>query len=135
MSCYRELTSEKLVIKSYKLCKNIFYRNSKSYFIGSCLFPIHKFKHICSIYALLRVADDIVDKNYFDKKVKLKILRNDLFEFFELSWDDIYKKVVYERGDYFKEKEKILLAVIITIKELRLDKIYSIDFLILCSWI
>ena len=64
MSCYRELSNDKLVKKSYTHCKNIFYKNSKSYFIGSCLFPLHKFKHICSIYALLRVADDIVDKNH-----------------------------------------------------------------------
>ena len=122
MSCYRELSNDILVKKSYTHCKNIFYKNSKSYFIGSCLFPIYKFKHICSIYSLLRVADDIVDKNHNDKKIKLKLFRNSLFELMELSWEDIYRRVTKEIR-FYNNEDKVLLAVTITIKELRIDKV------------
>lgn len=112
--------------RSYKKCRDLFENFSKSYYLGSMIFPFHKFKHICAIYGLVRVADNIVDKQIVflseieEKKIKFDDFINSFYSIYDLS-DEEYNLI---KNDYsFWNKYNVIFkAVFETIKELNLEK-------------
>ena len=111
------------IYNSYKECRNLFKKHSKSYYLGAMLFPFKKFKHITAFYGLVRVADDIVDNFDYckdNKKYKLEEFINNFFYIFSLN-DKDYNLI--KNDDLFWSKYHVIFrALFITIKELQLDK-------------
>lgn len=78
---YKNIPGEVSLGYSYNLCKNIFHKHAKSYYIGACFFDFGKFKNISAFYALVRVVDDIVDSNesITEKTIKLHKIKTDFY--------------------------------------------------------
>ena len=111
------------IYNSYKNCRDLFKKHSKSYYLGAMIFPFKKFKHITSFYGLVRVADDIVDNYEYSINEKIYILDefiNNFFYIFSLN-DKDYNLI--KNDDIFWSKYHVIFrALFITIKELQLDK-------------
>lgn len=58
---------EDLLIKSYDACKEITSHYSKTFFMGTRLFPPEKARAVWAVYAWCRRTDDIVDKPRADR--------------------------------------------------------------------
>jgi phytoene synthase len=52
---------EALLIEGYRRCAKITWRYGTTYFWGAALLPKRQRKHVYAVYALCRLADDIVD--------------------------------------------------------------------------
>lgn len=58
---------EELLLKSYEMCKDITSHYSKTFFMGTRLFPPEKARAVWAVYAWCRRTDDIVDKPRADR--------------------------------------------------------------------
>ena len=67
--------------KSYIKNHDLFFKYSKSYYLGALLFPFKKFKLICAFYGFVRHIDNIVDK--FQDKEKLEIEKGKFFSMYD----------------------------------------------------
>jgi 15-cis-phytoene synthase len=102
------------LIDSYKECRDLFSKHSKSYYLGSMIFPFEKFKLITAFYGLVRLIDDTVDlESELNKKDVLYSLKRDFFYLF-----DIKNRTNIDWGLY----PKIYEAVFDMINELNLSK-------------
>ena len=82
---------------SFRTCRDIFRKHSKSYYYGSMLFPFYKFIHICSFYAFVRIVDDVVDNDDLlaNKRIKLNEIEQDFFYLFKfIRREIIIKKIM-----------------------------------------
>ena len=55
------MSTEALLTEGYRLCAKITWRYGTTYFWGAALLPKPQRKHVYAVYALCRLADDIVD--------------------------------------------------------------------------
>jgi phytoene synthase len=55
------VSQEALLIEGYRRCAKITWRYGTTYFWGAALLPKPQQKHVYAVYALCRLADDIVD--------------------------------------------------------------------------
>jgi 15-cis-phytoene synthase len=109
--------------KSYKECIELFKIHSKSYYLGAMFFPFKKFKHVCTFYGLVRVADNIVDTPNLseeDKKDKLDSFINIFFSIYDLE-DKEYDIIKNDNG-FWKKYNVIFRSLFSTIKEVNLER-------------
>lgn len=90
--------------KSYIKNHDLFFKYSKSYYLGALLFPFDKFKLICAFYGFVRHIDNIVDE--FQDKEKLEIEKGKFFS-------------MYDSGVC---KDNFYLALLDTINKLKLPR-------------
>jgi phytoene synthase len=55
------MTSNSLLRKGYRACARLTWQHGTTYFWGAALLPRRQRKHVYAVYALCRLADDIVD--------------------------------------------------------------------------
>ena len=55
------MTRNSLLTKGYRECARLTWRHGTTYFWGAALLPRRQRKHVYAVYALCRLADDIVD--------------------------------------------------------------------------
>ena len=55
------ISYEALLTEGYRRCAKLTWRYGTTYFWGAALLPKPQRKHVHAIYALCRLADDIVD--------------------------------------------------------------------------
>ena len=55
------VSQEALLIQGYRQCAKLTWRYGTTYFWGAALLPRPQRKHVYAVYALCRLADDIVD--------------------------------------------------------------------------
>ncbi len=55
------VSQETLLIEGYRRCAKLTWRYGTTYFWGAALLPRPQRKHVYAVYALCRLADDIVD--------------------------------------------------------------------------
>ena len=116
-------TGDITLYQSYKLCHTILIKYSKSYYIGSCVFNFPIFKHISSLYAFIRVANEITDLNSLTKiKNDLKFLLKMTASLKELSDNkDHLIKMLTEDWFIWTNKNLVFKALISTIIKLEID--------------
>jgi phytoene synthase len=56
------VTRNSLLTKGYRECARLTWRHGTTYFWGAALLPRRQRKHVYAVYALCRLADDIVDE-------------------------------------------------------------------------
>jgi phytoene synthase len=74
------------VRESYRECREIFRKSSKTYYLGALLFDLDKFFNICSFYGFVRLVDDIVDNDIDsveEKDIKLKRFKSKFFNIYD----------------------------------------------------
>lgn len=109
--------------KSYKECKNIFKTYSKSYYLGSMIFPFEKFIHICAFYGLVRVADNIVDSKNLSENEKCEKLNEFIENFFNIyDLKDEDYKIIKNNNKFWCKYHDIFRALFKTIKEIKLER-------------
>lgn len=109
--------------KSYRECKNIFKTYSKSYYLGSMIFPFEKFMHICAFYGLVRVADNIVDSRNLsenEKREKLGKFIDNFFYIYDLKDKDY--RIIKNNNEFWCKYHNIFRALFKTIKEIKLER-------------
>lgn len=81
--------------KNYQILLNIFKRSSTNYYNSSLFFP-KKIRHdVTTLYAFVRVVDDLVDQ--FDPKIEeFKNFKKSFFEYPNIYVDNIEQKIVIE---------------------------------------
>ena len=116
-------TKDITLYQSYKLCRNIFFNYSKSYYIGSCVFDYPIFKHITSLYAFIRVVNEITDLNSLTKiKNDLKFLLKISASLKEFSDNKNHLiKMLTEDWYIWANKNLVFKAVISTLITLDID--------------
>ena len=55
------MTRNSLLTRGYRECARLTWRHGTTYFWGAALLPRRQRKHVYAVYALCRLADDIVD--------------------------------------------------------------------------
>src|SRR6188768_2052051 len=55
------ISQEALLTEGYRRCAKLTWRYGTTYFWGAALLPKPRRKHVYAVYALCRLADDIVD--------------------------------------------------------------------------
>ena len=102
--------------KSYKYCQKLFYKHSKSYYLGALLFEFNKFKHICAFYGLVRFVDDIVDN-----EIDILEIKQQKLDKFKKVFFDIFDKnhICYIHNHY---QYPILFAIFNTIDEIHIPR-------------
>ena len=55
------ISQETLLTEGYRQCAKLTWRYGTTYFWGAALLPRPQRKHVYAVYALCRLADDIVD--------------------------------------------------------------------------
>ena len=112
--------------KSYRACRDLFKIHSKSYYLGAMIFPFYKFKHVCAIYGLVRIADNIVDYQITDiheieeKKKKLEKFIFNFFSIYDLS--ERGYKLIENDNKFWDRTHVVFRALFKTIKEVKLER-------------
>ena len=100
----KQLRKHLNIFHSYNICKKLFYKHSKTYYLGSCFFSFIHFKHICALYGFVRVIDDIVDSDMTqqEKTDKFTKMKRDCYFLFKI------KNILLDTGLDKKEIIEIL---------------------------
>jgi len=109
------------ILASYEYCKKITINHYENFPVASVLFPGSKRKHIYSIYAFARTADDIADSNKYTSNEKIDFLNEIEHDFLD-SLDEKFKSKTSYSG-------KILPALCDTIKNFNIPEIEFLNLL------
>jgi squalene synthase HpnC len=109
------------ILKSYEYCKKITINHYENFPVASVLFPGSKRKHVYSIYAFARTADDIADSNKYTSNEKIDLLNEIEHDFLD-SLDEKFKSKTSYSG-------KILPALCDTIKNFNIPEIEFLNLL------
>jgi phytoene synthase len=61
MTMRRGVAVDPLLVEGYRQCARLTWRHGTTYFWGAALLPAERRRHVHAVYALCRLADDIVD--------------------------------------------------------------------------
>ena len=117
--------------ESYRICRDIFKKHAKTYYLGAILFEKEKFYHISAFYAFVRVIDNIVDSdhkdtNLFTRREKLIDIENLTFAFInEYRKNRLYLDIsyIYKNDPILQDYFNILPAVLNTFYKIKISSI------------
>ncbi|AZI59165.1 phytoene/squalene synthase family protein [Nakamurella antarctica] len=105
-------TAEALLVKGYRQCAKLTYAYGTTYFWGAALLPKPSRKHVYAVYALCRLADDIVDDQEAIDSATPEILGARLQGFVDRFW------AALDGGEC---TDPVLAAVVNTVRATEID--------------